>query len=43
MAAGFDGEDVTRLRIALARISRLLDRQSRGRELTRTQSSVRCG
>jgi DNA-binding MarR family transcriptional regulator len=31
---------VTRLRIALARISRLLDRQSRGRELTRTQSSV---
>ena len=40
MAAGFDGEDVARLRIALARISRLLDRQSRGRELTRTQSSV---
>jgi len=40
VATGFDGEDVTRLRIALARISRLLDRQSRGRELTRTQSSV---
>lgn len=40
MAAGFDGEDVARLRIALARISRLLDRQSRGRELTPTQSSV---
>ncbi len=40
MAAGFDGEDVARLRIALGRISRLLDRQSRGRELTRTQSSV---
>jgi DNA-binding MarR family transcriptional regulator len=37
---GFDEEDVARLRIALARISRLLDRQSRGRELTRTQSSV---
>lgn len=38
--AGFDGEDVTRLRIALGRISRQLDRQSRGQELTGTQSSV---
>lgn len=36
----FDGEDVARLRIALARISRLLDRQSRGEALTSTQSSV---
>lgn len=48
MADGFDGDDVARLRIALGRISRLLDRQSRGHELTRTQSSVlatvgRCG
>ena len=31
---------MARLRIALARISRQLDRQSRGQELTRTQSSV---
>ncbi|MGI9002164.1 MAG: MarR family winged helix-turn-helix transcriptional regulator [Pseudonocardia sp.] len=36
----FDAEDVARLRIALARIARLLDRQSRGDNLTRTQSSV---
>jgi DNA-binding MarR family transcriptional regulator len=36
----FDGDDVARLRIALGRISRLLDRQSRGRELTGTQASV---
>jgi DNA-binding MarR family transcriptional regulator len=36
----FDGDDVARLRIALARISRLLDRQSRGEALTSTQSSV---
>jgi DNA-binding MarR family transcriptional regulator len=36
----FDGEDVTRLRVALARISRLLDRQSRGNSLTSTQTSV---
>jgi DNA-binding MarR family transcriptional regulator len=35
-----DGDEVARLRIALGRISRQLDRQSRGRELTRTQSSV---
>jgi DNA-binding MarR family transcriptional regulator len=38
--AEFDDEDVTRLRIALARIARLLDRQSRGQELTGTQASV---
>ncbi len=36
----FDSDDIARLRTALARISRLLDRQSRGRELTGTQSSV---
>jgi DNA-binding MarR family transcriptional regulator len=36
----FDAEDVARLRIALARISRFLDRQSRGDRLTRTQTSV---
>jgi DNA-binding MarR family transcriptional regulator len=35
-----DAEDVARLRVALGRISRLLDRQSRGQELTRTQASV---
>lgn len=40
MPATFDGEDVTRLRVALARISRLLDRQSRGDSLTPTQASV---
>jgi DNA-binding MarR family transcriptional regulator len=38
--ATFDGEDVARLRIALARIGRVLDRQSRGDTLTRTQTSV---
>jgi DNA-binding MarR family transcriptional regulator len=48
MVDSFDGEDVTRLRVALARISRLLDRQSRGDSLTGTQASVlatvsRCG
>jgi DNA-binding MarR family transcriptional regulator len=48
VTAGCDGEDVARLRIALGRISRPLDRQSRGRELTRTRASVlatvgRCG
>jgi DNA-binding MarR family transcriptional regulator len=37
---GFDAEDVARLRIALGRISRFLDRQSRGDRLTRTQASV---
>jgi len=36
----FDVDDVARLRVALARIARLLDRGSRGRELTRTQASV---
>src|SRR5215204_6344568 len=40
MPTNFDDEDVTRLRIALARIARLLDRQSRGQELTGTQASV---
>ena len=40
MADGIDGEDVARLRIALGRIARPLDRQSRGGELTRTQPSV---
>lgn len=36
----FDQDDVARLRIALARIARLLDRQSRGDSLTRTQVST---
>ncbi|MCW2721841.1 MarR family transcriptional regulator [Pseudonocardia sp.] len=36
----FDGEDVTRLRVALARVSRQLDRHARGDTLTRTQASV---
>ncbi|WP_219413046.1 MarR family winged helix-turn-helix transcriptional regulator [Pseudonocardia nigra] len=40
MSDAFDAEDVARLRIALARISRMLDRQSRGDSLTRTQTSV---
>jgi DNA-binding MarR family transcriptional regulator len=40
MTDTFDDDAVTRLRIALARISRLLDRQSRGDALTRTQASV---
>lgn len=40
MADTFDTDDVTRLRIALGRISRFLDRQSRGDQLTRTQASV---
>jgi DNA-binding MarR family transcriptional regulator len=35
-----DAEDVARLRIALARIARVLDRQSRGHALTGTQASV---
>lgn len=34
------GEDIARLRIALARIARALDRQSRGQTLTGTQASV---
>jgi len=38
--AGLDAEDVARLRIALTRITRALDRQSRGRTLTGTQASV---
>ena len=33
-------EDVARLRIALARITRVLDRQSRGHTITGTQASV---
>ena len=35
-----DAEDVARLRIALTRITRVLDRQSRGHILTGTQASV---
>jgi DNA-binding MarR family transcriptional regulator len=35
-----DDEDVARLRIALGRISRLLDSRTRGDTLTRTQASV---
>jgi DNA-binding MarR family transcriptional regulator len=38
--AEFDAEDVARLRIALTRITRVLDRQSRGHVLTGTQASV---
>ncbi len=36
----FDDDAVVRLRVALARISRHLDRQARGDTLTRTQTSV---
>lgn len=36
----FDSEDVARLRIALGRISRFLDRRSRGDRFTRTETSV---
>lgn len=36
----FDDDDVARLRVALARVSRHLDRQARGDTLTRTQTSV---
>jgi len=36
----FDADDLARLRIALARIARALDRQTRGDELTRTQASA---
>jgi DNA-binding MarR family transcriptional regulator len=38
--AELDAEDVARLRIALARIARALDRHSRGNTLTGTQASV---
>jgi DNA-binding MarR family transcriptional regulator len=38
--AQFGGEDVDRLRIALARIARLVDRQVSGDGMTRTQLSV---
>ncbi len=40
MTDAFDADDVARLRITLGRISRFLDRQSRGDTLTRTQASV---
>lgn len=40
MTDAFDADDVARLRITLGRISRFLDRQSRGDKLTRTQASV---
>ena len=40
MTDAFDAEDIARLRIALGRISRFLDRQSRDSRLTRTQASV---
>ena len=36
----FDADDVARLRIALARVSRQLDRHSRGGALSGTQASV---
>ena len=36
----FEDDDIARLRIALARISRHLDRHARGDTLTRTQTSV---
>ncbi|MGI8666892.1 MAG: MarR family winged helix-turn-helix transcriptional regulator [Jatrophihabitans sp.] len=40
MPSRFADEDVTRLRIALARISRMIDRHSTDTSLTRTQLSV---
>ncbi|WP_232661515.1 MarR family winged helix-turn-helix transcriptional regulator [Pseudonocardia sp. TRM90224] len=40
MPASFDEEDVARLRIALARIARQLDRQTRGETFSRAQTSV---
>jgi DNA-binding MarR family transcriptional regulator len=40
MDGTFDADDLARLRIALARITRALDRQTRGDELTRTQAST---
>jgi DNA-binding MarR family transcriptional regulator len=39
----FDADDVARLRIALARVSRRLDRHSRGGALSGTQASVLAG
>jgi DNA-binding MarR family transcriptional regulator len=36
----FDADDIARLRIALARVSRVLDRQSRGGLLSGTAASV---
>jgi len=36
----FDGDELARLRIALATIARALDRQTRGDLLTRTQASA---
>lgn len=40
MSDRFDADDVARLRVALARIARQLDRQSRDDVLTRTQVSA---
>jgi DNA-binding MarR family transcriptional regulator len=40
MPDAFDADAVTRLRITLGRISRSLDRSTRGDRLTRTQASV---
>jgi DNA-binding MarR family transcriptional regulator len=40
MTGTFDAEDLARLRVALARIARALDRQTRGDALTRTQASA---
>lgn len=40
MTGPFDADDLARLRIALARIARTLDRRTRGDELTRTQASA---
>lgn len=39
-AERFDADDVARLRAALGRIARQLDRQTRGASLTRAQASV---
>src|ERR1700709_919294 len=40
MVQRFPAEDITRLRVALARIARLVDRQVSGEGMTRTQLSV---
>ena len=40
MSDRFDGDDVARLRIALGRISRFLDRRSRGDRFSRAETSV---
>lgn len=40
MTDRFDADDVARLRIALGRIARQLDRQTRGDSLTRAESSL---